>query len=195
MSDQAWDLDYSGTTTKDADLNSGRPPDGWYRFTLVNVDDDNESGAKFLHFKVCHGPLAGMIHKERLNNPRFSTTAGGIEFAKKKANCYASRLGLVGTDADGKTVQAAFSGAIGKEIVGKLSTRKGDKGDFQGIDMDLYTAGHPKLGADVYPLVGLTAPAHAPKGGAAAGKHDEAPKAPATNTAEVNAAAAKALQW
>lgn len=170
MADQAWDLDYTGQTVKDADINAGKLPDGvWYKLKLVDVTDDNDSGAKFLFFQIVQGPLAGAKIKERLNNPRFADKPSSAEFARKKSTCYASRLGLVDDKADGKQVQASFSTAIGREFVGKLSSRKGSEGgEFQGLDFDLFPIGHPKLVAEAYVAVGLPVPAGAPHEGAAA---------------------------
>lgn len=187
--DAAWDLDFGGTTTEAVDLDNSAIPDGWYRGKLIGVKDDNENGAKILEFQIIHGTLTGRKVREWLNNPKFQNSPGGIEFAKKKANCFAKRLGLVDSAADGKTVQRSYSAAIGKEMLFKLTTKKGEKKDFQGMDFDCYPPGHPSVKADVYAHVGLVAPPEAPKGTASetskATKQDVVPATPAKSPEEM----------
>ena len=198
MPDAAWDLDYSGTSPKQADMNAGKIPDGWYRCVLKDVHDEQTDGSKVLTMKVCHGPMSGCEHRERLWNPQFSDKP---DKAKALVNAYAARLGLVGEDAAGRQVKTAFSGAIGKEVCVRLVTRKGEKGEFQNIGdfgFDLYMAGHAKMPAEAYVACGLPVPPHAPKGSDGGGKGGKAKDdaIPATkDTAAINAAAAKVFDY
>lgn len=192
--EQAWDIDFTGTTVADADRDNALAPDGWYRAKLIGTSDDNDNGSKILEFQIIYGPLAGKKIREYLNSPKFAHSEAGAEFAKRKAKCYSARLGLVDESANNRTVSLLFGNAIGKEVIIKLTTRKGEKKDFQGIDFDIYPPKHPSLHADIYPKVGLVAPPEAPKGdekASRAGAKDTTPAAaptPAKNPDQMAAA-------
>jgi len=193
--DIPWDLDFTGTTTRDADLNEGKLPDGWYRAKLEKVTDNQQNGAKELEFRVCHGPLTGCTFTERLQNPGLATETDKAEFAHKKLKCYGSRLGLVDESADGKKVQRAFGTVIGKEVVVRLETTlsKKDNKHYQNVanfGFDFYHVGHPKMPAEAYTATGLPVPAGAPTAAAkpAAGTNATAPAAPPVKTPEELAA-------
>ena len=161
------------------------------------METSQEDGAMKLKFRITHGAFNGAKHTERINNPKYVTSPMGIEMAKKKSTCYASRFGLVDESANGKTVTVNWKKIVGRECVFKLHTRPDKKtgNEYQNIEFDVFVPGHPKLPAAAYQAVGLPVPANAPKGKSE--KNETA--APAEETVEERqrkaAEIAKGFSW
>lgn len=185
----AWNLDFTGTTTKDADLSHAVMADGWYRFKITEVEDNLKTGAKMFELGIVYGPLVGRKIRQRLGNPQF-LSEDARKFAIQLAQCWASRLGLVNESANGKIVPVEWEKAKGLTILGKVSTGKPDKNGktWQAVDFDVYLPNHPAVQKpEILTAVGLQSAA--PTGsGAAQSPNTQAQQQPAASQPQPNSA-------
>lgn len=141
-----WDLNFAGTTVDDVDKSGGDPPNDYYLAELVGVSANPETGAEEFKFKIDNGVHSGRHVRGVLWNPRFSENAEMAEKSRKRANLWAVRLGLVGADANGKTVSVEFSKAIGwKGIIKKCSYASKNDPSKEFHEIDKYGSGIYRL--------------------------------------------------
>ncbi len=155
---QNWDLDFSGETPEQVDLAAGRIPDGWYRAILAASEDDLESGAKKLQFKVSQGLHAGKKITQTLWHPRFAPDEEKAKSAMQKARIFAVRMGLVPREAKGAFTMN-FDAALNKEFVVKVKTFKSEKTGKEFAELEysgVFPFDHRDIPADVRVALGLS---------------------------------------
>jgi hypothetical protein len=153
MSATAFDINFGGTTIDGVDKSIGNPPDGYYRTKVAKVDLDQEHGRLRFEFEITHGIHAGRRLKGSLGNPRLSDSP---EKSMARARAWAVRLGLAKKEDENKTVSMDFAAAVGKPIVVKVATKKGDTGSWQEVGYcDLWPLEHPDLDGPTRHSLGL----------------------------------------
>jgi hypothetical protein len=132
-----WKLDFSNETPEQVDLAAGTIPAGYHRARLESQDDDLETGAKRLTFKLSHGLHTGKRLTERVNNPDFVDGDESKMWAAKRAKIFVTRMGAIPRDATG-IVEPDWARCVGQEYVIKVKHREyqGKSGTATAVEVD-----------------------------------------------------------
>jgi hypothetical protein len=122
-----WTLDMTDQTRETVEREAKLEED-WYVCVLDDTHEDAKSGQQVFQFVVKKGlktkaKYADERHFERLSAPHL-VEEKTEKFHRKKANCWASRLGLLKDDSFGRQVDIEWLDAIGNEYLLKIEHRK-----------------------------------------------------------------------
>ncbi len=143
------------------DLGNARPSIGWYKATIEDVKENNETGNYEFDFRITGPTFSGAIHKEFLNNPETATTDKAQQYALRKCKDWAKRLGLITAEDCGRDdVEIELAKAVGMEVVVRLKdgSYTGNDGKLREkleIDWAPYPLDHQGISADARKLLGL----------------------------------------
>jgi hypothetical protein len=141
------------TGMKPEDLDGGAYlPAGWYKATVSDVAEDNESAATVITYQVLGGKHDGRTIKDRITNPNYQDDDKKRELSVRRAAMMAKRLGILTDEQISQgDVDLEFNNAMGREVLIHVESRKytdksGNEKEAIGLTFD-----------GVYPLV---APIH-----------------------------------
>jgi hypothetical protein len=122
-----WTLDMTDQTRETVEREA-RLEEDWYVGVLDDTHEDAKSGQQVFEFVVKKGlktkvKYAGERHFERLSAPDL-VEEKTEKFHRKKAICWASRLGLLKDDYFGRQVGIEWQDAIGNDYLLKIEHRK-----------------------------------------------------------------------
>jgi hypothetical protein len=122
-----WQLDMTDQTAETVER-EGKLEADWYLCVLDDTHED-KNGQQVFELVVKKGLVtkaryADERHFERLNNPEYGKDEQAQRFLKKKANCWASRLGLLKQNAFGRVVNVEWEDCIGNAYVLKITHRQ-----------------------------------------------------------------------
>jgi hypothetical protein len=148
-------VDLSQDTPETIDRGREVEPD-WYAVIVHDVGEDPKNGAVLFEFKVVagmetQGKYAGSIIFDRLYDPDLADTEQKREMAIRRQKLYASRLGLLATDAFGREASGDWMDAMGKSVVVRVERRSytdslGEKKEITGVRFDgIYPPDHEKI--------------------------------------------------
>jgi hypothetical protein len=160
-------VDLTQDTPETIDRGREVEPD-WYAVVVHDVGEDPKNGAVLFEFKVqagmeTQGKYAGSIIFDRLYDPDLADSEQKRQMAIRRQKLYASRLGLLATDAFGREASGDWMDAMGKSVVVRVERRSytdslGEKKEITGVRFDgLFPPDHEKIPDPVRQALNLPA--------------------------------------